>query len=124
MSPKYKYDREDRIRAMNLYESGMSCKEVESVTGIHAASVRNWARQKGVIRPRNTSSLTDKQKEEIKYLYLSRKHSRRQVAKEMGISQWKVYNYLKKKDLIRNKSEARTASSKRRYNYKRSKSWN
>lgn len=124
--PEYKYDRQDRIRAMRLYEKGLSCREVGEITGILPESIRGWARQKGVIRRKGGgSTLTKQQKEEVRRLYVRCRQSRRQIATQTGLSQWVIYNYLKSEGLMRSRSKAvsiaMTGSKRGSYNKNKEK---
>lgn len=100
------YSSETISKALALYAKGLPGHVVETITGMKDASVRYHARKKGIVRPKIEHALTQKQKEEIRYLYVSLRHSRRQVADIMGINYGKVYRYLVEENLIRDRKTA------------------
>jgi hypothetical protein len=88
---------------------------------MHEASVRYYARKHGIVRPRHEHELTTKQKEEVRYLYVSLKHSRRQVAEIMGINVGKIYRFLVHENIIRDR---KTATQICHHKKQRVKNWN
>ena len=104
--PKLKYTNKDRQRALDLYSRGMTGKQIEAVTGIKKGSVLKWARDWGIVRGRAVQ-LSQKEKEEIRFLYVTCKHTVVQIARITGVPDWTVFYYLSKNNLTRTKTEAR-----------------
>lgn len=84
----------------------MSAPQVEGVTDIHSATVLKWARESGVVRSRSTISLSKREKEEIRSLYVTYRHSIKQVSLITGISRHKIFYWLNKQGLTRSKAES------------------
>ena len=111
--PKLKYTQQDRTRCMRLYTAGMSCSQVEGVTGVHHATVQKWANEEGAIRDRDVL-LSRRDKEEIKALYRQYRHTCPEIARITGIPEYQVYYFLRREGLTRNKSQARRVREAKR----------
>lgn len=108
-----KYTQADKDRSNRLYEAGLSGPKIEAVTGIHFATAQKWARQAGISRPRSTMDISERDKKEIKELYVKYKHSINQINVMMDIPKWKIFYFLNKHGLMRTRTKARRLRAKR-----------
>lgn len=104
--PKVKYTAEDRRRCLRLYTAGMSCPQVEGVTGVHRGTVQKWANEEAVIRSRDVE-LSGAEKEEIEHLYRRCHHTCPEIARITGLPEYQVYYYLRREGINRSKTQAR-----------------
>lgn len=104
--PLLKYNDIERKRCLRLYAAGMTCPQVEGVTGVDRQTVQKWANEEGVIRGRDVQ-LSRRDKEEIKTLYRQYRHTCPEIARITGIPKYQVYYYLRREGLNRSKSQAR-----------------
>jgi transposase len=99
------HTRKQRTNAVELYKGGLSTREVSRLTGINKQSVYEWAKQRGVIRPKSESDRlmnnrlngVDYREKESQALYhYERGLSTRQVAALLDVSRTSVTRWIKK----------------------------
>lgn len=94
---------------VRLYQEGLSIRQIARRLGLAFGTVQNRLKKKGVVfRPTgDPNSLSDHTRVEILEMYTRLEMTTREIACELGVSQFTVWNNLRDAGVLRSAEESR-----------------